>query len=152
MLDKDIFGLLTDGPKINPLDLLEDGNVDIARLEGGGSCGELCLIDGKPRMATVKCLKRTHFLILNKELYNAALNELNFKNQKEKINFLKETIPVFNKMHRAFIGKFADRLEQKTCVKDQILYKEGDTIDYVYIVRKGEFVVTRKKTDFQGKK
>ena len=82
MLAKDIYGLLTDGPKINPLDLLEDGNVDIARLEGGGGCGELCLIDGKPRMATVKCLKRTHFLILNKELYNAALNELNFKHQK----------------------------------------------------------------------
>ena len=52
---------------------LEPGNVDIARLEGGGSCGELCLIDGKPRMATVKTLKRTHFLILNKKLYNEAL-------------------------------------------------------------------------------
>lgn len=48
-------------------------------------------------------------------------------------------------MHRTFIGKFADRLEQKTCIKDQILYKEGDPIDYVYIVRSGEFIVTRKK-------
>jgi CRP-like cAMP-binding protein len=72
LLESDIFGLLTDGPKINPTDLLESGNVDIARLEGGGSCGELCLIDGKPRMATVKALKRTHFLILSKKLYNEA--------------------------------------------------------------------------------
>lgn len=65
----DEYGLLTNGPFINPINLLEPGNVDIARLEGGGSCGELCLLDGKPRMATVKCLKRTHFLILNKKLY-----------------------------------------------------------------------------------
>ena len=43
-LDK--YGLLTDGPKVSPLDLLESGNVDIARLEGGGSFGESCLIDG----------------------------------------------------------------------------------------------------------
>ena len=73
MLSKDVFQLLSDGPYVNPVDLLESGNVDIARLEGGGSCGELCLIDGKPRMATVKTLKRTHFLILNKKLYNEAL-------------------------------------------------------------------------------
>ena len=73
MVSKDVFQLLTDGPYVNPIDLLESGNVDIARLEGGGSCGELCLIDGKPRMATVKALKRTHFLILNKKLYNEAL-------------------------------------------------------------------------------
>ncbi len=73
MLSKDVFQLLSDGPYVNPVDLLESGNVDIARLEGGGSCGELCLIDGKPRMATVKALKRTHFLILSKKLYNEAL-------------------------------------------------------------------------------
>jgi len=69
----DVFELLSDGPKVSPLDLLEPGNVDIARLEGGGSCGDLCLIDGKPRLATIKALKRTHCIILNKKLYNQAL-------------------------------------------------------------------------------
>ncbi len=73
----DTFELLSDGYKVNPLDLLEPGNVDIARLEGGGSCGEQCLIDGKPRKATVKALKRTHCIILSKKLYNQALQELN---------------------------------------------------------------------------
>ena len=64
-----IYLLLEDGPYVNPIDLLEEGNIDIARLEGGGSCGELALREGKPRMATLKCLKRTHFLIINKSLY-----------------------------------------------------------------------------------
>jgi len=73
----DVFELLSDGPKVSPLDLLEPGNVDIARLEGGGSCGDLCLIDGKPRLATIKALKRTHCIILSKKLYNQALYELN---------------------------------------------------------------------------
>lgn len=91
----DVFGLLTDGVKVNPIDLLEKGNVDIARLEAGGSCGELCLIDGKPRMATVICLKRTHFFILSKKLYNQALQELNLQRIKDKSDFLKNTNPAF---------------------------------------------------------
>jgi len=32
----------------------------------GGSFGALALIDGKPRMATIKCLLRTHLLVLSK--------------------------------------------------------------------------------------
>lgn len=67
---------MTDGPYVNPLDLIEYGNVDIARLEGGGSCGELALKEGKPRMATLKCLKRTHFIILNKKDYESAILEI----------------------------------------------------------------------------
>jgi len=67
---------LTDGLYVNPLDLIEYGNVDIARLEGGGSCGELALKEGKPRMATLKCLKRTHFIILNKKDYKTAISEI----------------------------------------------------------------------------
>lgn len=47
---------MDNGPYVNPLDLLEEGNIDIARLEEGGSCGELALREGKPRMATIKCL------------------------------------------------------------------------------------------------
>jgi len=58
--------LLDDGEYVNPIDLLEEGNVDIARLEGGASFGELALLDGKPRMATIKVLKRAHFLRINK--------------------------------------------------------------------------------------
>ena len=69
-------------------------------------------------MATVKALKRTHFLILNKKLYNEALYELNLKHIKEKATFLKEKIPIFSKIGRIFLAKFADKLENKNCVKD----------------------------------
>jgi CRP-like cAMP-binding protein len=40
------------------------------------------------------------------------------------------------------LKKFADHLIEKTCVKDNIIYKEGEDADQVYIVRKGEFVVS----------
>lgn len=41
--------------------------------------------------------------------------------------------------------KFADHLVEKTCVKDTVILKEGDDADQIFIVRKGEFVVSQKK-------
>ena len=30
------------------------------------------------------------------------------------------------------------------CTKDHFLYKEGDTVDKIYIIKSGEFVITKK--------
>lgn len=57
---------------------------------------------------------------------------------------MKETIPIFSKIGRIFLAKFADKLENKNCVKDQILYKKGEPTNFVYIVKSGEFVVSKK--------
>jgi hypothetical protein len=40
--------------------------IDIGRVVAGGSFGALSLIDGKPRMGTMKCLIRTHMLVLSR--------------------------------------------------------------------------------------
>ena len=83
-------------------------------------------------MATIKCLKRTHFLIMNKNLYESALQDITNRR-----------LPLFSKnLSFNFLKKFADHLTEKTCVKDTIIFKEGDDAEHIFIVRKGEFVVT----------
>jgi CRP-like cAMP-binding protein len=67
---------------------------------------------------------------------------LNEKHIWEKANFLKDNIPLFSKLGRIFLSKFADKLENKNCVKDQILYRKGDAANFVYIIKSGEFLVT----------
>jgi len=55
-------------------------------------------------------------------------------------------IPLFRKnLSFNFLKKFADHLVEKTCVKDTVILKEGDNADQIFIVRKGEFVVSQKK-------
>ena len=94
-------------------------------------------------MATIKCLKRTHFLNMNKNLYESALQDITNRRLKEKVDFLVTQIPLFSKnLSFNFLKKFADHLTEKTCVKDTIIFKEGDDAEHIFIVRKGEFVVT----------
>jgi CRP-like cAMP-binding protein len=64
--------------------------VDIARLEGGSSFGELALIDGKPRFSTIKCTERTHFLTIHREDYEKAKEKIKLAKRDEKVNFMKQ--------------------------------------------------------------
>jgi CRP-like cAMP-binding protein len=42
------------------------------------------------------------------------------------------------------LGKLSDNTKEIKITKDFLLFKEGDTADRVYIVRDGEYVVTKK--------
>lgn len=139
----DPFKLKTDGTPVKPMDIIDPGFIDIARLEAGGSFGELALLDGKPRMATIKCLQRCHFFIISKNLYEKSLDEIERKRLNAQINYVK-SIPLFSKMTRTSLGKLLSNFKNLDVNKDCYLYKEGDPADRVYIVRDGEFVVTKK--------
>ena len=69
----------SDGPSFDPTELVEEGYVDIARIEAGGSFGELALSDGKPRMSTVKTLTNVHLLVLNRHAYNKSIDAIERK-------------------------------------------------------------------------
>jgi len=81
----DEWKLLYEGDRADPSELLEDGFIDIARLEPGGCFGELALIDGKPRMATIKCITRCHFLILNRSDYGKSIRDQDKKKRSDRL-------------------------------------------------------------------
>jgi len=50
--------------------------IDAARLSGGASFGELALLDGKPRMATIKALTNCHIMTITKQDYEKTLSAI----------------------------------------------------------------------------
>ena len=81
-------------------------------------------------MATLKCLKRTHFLILNKKLYESAIQDIKNKRLKEKVDFLTNQLPIFSgNFSFNFLKKFTSSFIERTCVKDSIIFKEGEIAD-----------------------
>jgi cAMP-dependent protein kinase regulator len=117
--------------------------IDIARLEGGCSFGELALLDGKPRMATIKALKNCHIMTITKLDYERTLQAIDSKRRALKVNFVKK-IPIFSKLTRTFLTKLSYSLKPLHVTKDCYLFREGDIADKVFIVKEGEFIKTKK--------
>lgn len=72
---------LSDGKPMNASVVLAKGLTkeelktfqDIAHLGAGCSFGEMSLVSGKPRMATIKTLTKCHMMVLSKENYVKCL-------------------------------------------------------------------------------
>ena len=64
--------IIQPGLVVNSNDLLIDDSdnpkifKEVAVLSEGAAFGELALIYDKPRMATIKCVERSHFIVLSK--------------------------------------------------------------------------------------
>lgn len=115
----------------------------MAKLEEGDSFGELALLYSKPRMATIKCIERSHFVVLTKDDYNGAIAEIERRKTNEKINFIK-MLPVFAKLSRTQLTRYTYNLKDVQIIKDSFLYKEGDLADKVFIIREGEFQILKR--------
>lgn len=81
-------------------------------------------------------------MVLSKNDYIKVIGKIERRTYNEKINFLKN-IPVFSLLTRTSLGKMTYNFETKMCIRDSILYKEGDEAEYVYIVKHGEFQATK---------
>lgn len=115
------------GAPVKVSDLYDEGMVDIARLEGSSSFGELALIDGKPRFATIKCTQRTHFLTIHRDDFEAAKERIKIKERDEKVNYMKQHVPLFiqSRPSRTTLNRLAADAEYLTVTKDCKLISQG---------------------------
>ena len=60
-----------------------------------------------------------------------------------KIEFF-SNIPLFSKESRRNISTLIYYFSPITTTKNQIIYKEGDVADYIYIIKKGEVKILKK--------
>jgi len=90
----------------------------VARLAEGASFGELALLTTKPRSSTIKAVTKVDMAILNKDQFKSIFAEVDKK-------ILKHTI-------------------EHTLSKQQVLYKEGNPLNYVYLITYGEFEVSKR--------
>ena len=94
-------------------------------------------------MATIKCLAECHFAVLSKADYTHSLHEIENKKKIAQVNFIKN-IPLFSKLTRTFLSRLSYYFKPYHCTKDSFLYKEGESSEKVFIIKEGEFIVTKK--------
>ena len=116
--------------------------VTVAQLHSGMSFGELALLKDQPRSATILCNTDCHFAVLGKGDYMKIIGKAEMRILDRIIDFLGE-IPFFAKWGKKKLGKLTYYLDKKKFKRKQVVFKHDSQADYVYVVKSGEFEISR---------
>lgn len=139
----DEYGIKNDGEMLaSPLESLEPGFIDFARLQAGASFGMEMMEHGKPAVGKIVALKRTHMLTLSAAEYEKAKEFIKKYQESQKRLYLGEIV-----LFRGFTNPMKSKLIRNSkfvrVIKDSIVQEEGNPVDRVYIIRSGDFQVTQ---------
>jgi hypothetical protein len=111
----------------------------------GKGFGELALKREKldRRAATIQCLTDCHLAAISKESYQRVVQKIDQRKMRKLIDFFKN-IPFLSKNSQTYLIKLHYNFEQRNFIRNQVLYAEGDVVNYIYLIKEGEFEVTRK--------
>ncbi len=56
-------------------------------------------------------------------------------------------IPIFNQWNKWLLQKFLPKFREKKIIWSQIVFKEKDPVDYIYIVKEGEFELSKRVSE-----
>jgi len=116
----------------------------LAVIHKGSWFGELALIEDKPRAASIICNEPCYFGVLSKEVFINILKVQEQEKQKERIAFFR-SIPYFSKWTGITLSKFWYNSEENNYIRNQVVFKEGKKWDKIYIIKTGEFELTKSK-------
>jgi len=96
-----------------------------------------------PRAATIKCIGNCHLAVMSKADYNKVLAKIEARKLRKLIDFFK-SIPFLSNNSKTYLTKLHYSFEQRNVIRNQEIYREGDPSDMVYLVREGEFEVSKR--------
>jgi hypothetical protein len=128
---------------MNPLDKLEywenqPDEIEVAFLDVGMPFGEIALLENQPRLATIKCKSDWVFATMDREDFQKTLKKIETRNTNRIIEFFKN-LPYFSTYSRKALGRLRLNFRYLKYKRNQVVFREGDPSDYVYIVVKGDF-------------
>ncbi|CAD8079099.1 unnamed protein product [Paramecium sonneborni] len=115
---------------------------EIKQLSNFETFGERAMDSDALRTASVRAIENTHLAYLNKDSYQIIAKSV--KNHLKKAYFEEfANLDFFLNWRFQDIKVFYDRTYVKRCSMNATVYKEGDPLDYVYIIKKGEFKIVK---------
>lgn len=116
---------------------------NICELSDGDSFGEIALIYNIPRTATITALTETSLIRIDKHPFNRYLKHLFEGQLEDQIEFM-QLCPIFKGMPKDLLIKLGIRANIKKFATGQIILKNDDKCDSIYIIRRGTVKVTKE--------
>jgi CRP-like cAMP-binding protein len=144
--------------KEGSVELVIDGK-SIKQLQKGESFGELALLHGAPRSATIITLTDCLFWVLERRNFKKIVDHINHLNYEENKQFV-HSISILSHIENDQKSILCQNLIKETYEEGTIIVKEGDKANCLYIIKEGEVncvfkgkvVVTLRKGDYFGEK
>jgi len=92
---------------------------------------------------SVYCTRNTHFLYIEKQDFDRVIEMWSRRIESERINFLKE-IEAFKLLNNSRLKALLDQFKPLSKIRGSFLFREGDSADSIYLIRSGEFTITKK--------
>jgi cGMP-dependent protein kinase 1 len=126
-------------------EVLVNGN-RVNTLSEGTGFGEIALMHDTPRTATVKTLTPAHLWGIDRTQFKSIIEQMNASNYQENKNFI-ESVSVFSILKPSQIEALLGSVNTLTFVPNQVIVKEGDIGDLLYIIKDGTVSCTRKNLE-----
>eukprot|EP00347_Sterkiella_histriomuscorum_P018268 403346159 len=118
-------------------------HTEVKQLHAGSGFGELALKSDKPRQASIQCLEECELASMQKKDYLRILAKIDDKSKEELLSFFLST-PYFGHWSRSMILKLLVSFHLRKVARDQIVVSEGTKNNYLFLIKEGEFEVTKK--------
>lgn len=125
------------------VEIEQDGSVDtVAEIGKGGSFGELALIYGTPRAATIRAKTDCALWAIDRDTYRRILMGSTIRKRKTYEAFLNKVdiLQTLDKWERLSV---ADALEPCSYKDGEVVIKQGDAGNEFYIIIEGQCVVSK---------
>ena len=115
---------------------------ELFQADSGYCFGEWALIYNQPRSASVIALEDSVFFILDEKIFAKTFLKCLTSTEHKKKKFILETLFPFNLYSDRGNSLYKD-IVPKSCVRNQIIYNEGDLADTVYLLYLGTFFLEK---------
>lgn len=129
-------------------------NLPLALLEEGSIFGEMAALTGYPRSATVTAKEDLYLLEIPAEvLKDLTKRSSSFKKSIEGLYFERairthlRKVPLFANLDDAILEKLEKGVNLKSYNQGDIIFREGDLGDSLYVIRTGFVKITKKHED-----
>merc|ERR1712130_412780 len=119
-------------------------------IRGKGTCfGELALMYNSPRAATVVASMDSEVWVVDRFTFRRIVTDLSQTNFQQYVNFLKK-VDLLAPLAEYEREKIAEALEPVEFKQGEVVCKQGDDGDAMFIVQDGQLVVTKQEKDQSG--
>lgn len=110
-------------------------------LKAGSGFGELALINDQVRAASILCREPTYLAVLERDEYKRILGRIDDAKIEAKVQLLLRH-PAFANWGKAALQRVSYFFTEHSYKRKQQLFRAGQSCDYVYFIKTGEFRLT----------